>query len=69
MKNDIRCRAANAQVIWTGRGFLCDVCRVEMTHSSATYTAVDDYDNLRTALHKQPCGATFIIPDLLPDFL
>lgn len=40
-----------------------------MTHSSATYIAVDDYDNSRTAFHKQLCGATFIIPDLLSDFL
>lgn len=39
-----------------------------MTHSSATYTAVDDYDNSLTALHKQLCGATLIIPDSLPDF-
>lgn len=40
-----------------------------MTHSTATYTAVDDYDNSRTALHKQLCGAVLIIPDSLPDFL
>lgn len=55
----------------TDRPWLCDVCweRVEMTHSSATYTAVDDYDNSCTALHKQLCGATLIIPDSLSDFL
>lgn len=40
-----------------------------MTHSSATYTAVDDYDNLRTVLHKQLCGATLIIQNSLSDFL
>lgn len=51
----------------TDRPRLCDACwgRVEMTHSTATYTAVDDYDNSRTALHKQLCGATLIIPDSL----
>lgn len=70
MKNYISCQAAIAQIIRTVRG--CVMCareRVEMTHSSATYIAVDDYDNSRTALHKQLCGATFIIPDLPSDFL
>lgn len=51
----------------TNRPWLCDVCRerVKMTHSSATYTAVDDYDNSHTELHKQLCGAALIIPDSL----
>lgn len=53
------------------RPWLCDVFweRVEMTHSSATYTAVNDYDNSRAALHKQLCGAALIIPDSLSHFL
>lgn len=55
----------------TDRPWLCDVCLegAEMTHSSATYTAVDDYDNSRTVLHKQLCGGTLITPDSLSDFL
>lgn len=43
--------------------------RAEMTHSTATYTAVDDYDNSCAALHKQLCGAALIIPDSLSDSL
>jgi len=38
---------------------------VEMTHRSATDTAVNDYDNSRTALHKQLGKAALIIPDSL----
>lgn len=70
--NEQRCQLPSGYCTdHTDRPWLCDVCweRVEMTHSSATYTAVDDYDNLRTALHKQLCGATLIIPDSLSDFL
>lgn len=66
MKNAISCQAAIAQIIRTGRVWCV---RGLKWLSSATYTAVDDYDNSCTALHKQLCGATFIIPDLLSDFL
>lgn len=70
MKNDASCQSGYC-TDHTDRPWLCDVCweRVEMTHSTATYTAVDDYDNSCTALHKQLCGAVLIIPDSLPDFL
>lgn len=70
MKNDASCQSGYC-TDHTDRPWLCDVCweRVEMTHSTATYTAVDDYDNSHTALHKQLCGAALIIPDSLPDFL
>lgn len=66
--NEKRCQLPSSYCTdHANRPWLCDVCReiVKMTHSFATYGAVNDYDNSHTALHKQLCGAALIIPDSL----
>lgn len=63
--NDISCHAALAHVR-TDKPLLCSVCLGGgVGLSPATSTAVSDYDNSHTTLHKRLCGATFIIPDSL----
>lgn len=55
--------ASYQAVTQTGRA---RVMCVKMTHTSATYTAVDDYDNTHKELHEQLRGAALIVPDSLP---